>query len=208
MMNDGSSTLTSVEAIVVGASAGGLNAMIKLFSDLPADLPVPILVVQHTRANEESLLAELIGAGTGLKVIEAEDKVEIRPCNIYIAPPNYHLLVEDKSTIALSTEEKVNYSRPSIDLLFESAVRVYRSKLAGIILSGANNDGSKGISMINRAGGITIAQSPESAEFKAMPLAAISTGNVKFILDICKMAQFVKELSFKRIQLQSYNSED
>lgn len=197
-MNDGFPVVNSVEAIVLGASAGGLNAMIGLFSKLPADLPVPILVVQHTRPDEDSLLPELIGAGTRLNVVEAEDKIEIKPGNIYIAPPNYHLLVEDKHTIALSTEERVNYSRPSIDLLFESAVRVYYSKLVGIILTGANDDGSRGISMIARAGGITIAQSPESAEFKVMPQAAINTGNVKFVFDLVTMAQFISELSFKK----------
>lgn len=198
-MNDGFPVVNFVEAIVLGASAGGLNAMIGLFSKLPADLPVPIMVVQHTRPDEDSLLPELIGAGTRLNVVEAEDKIEIKPGNIYIAPPNYHLLVEDKHTIALSTEERVNYSRPSIDLLFESAVRVYLSKLVGIILTGANDDGSRGISMIARAGGITIAQSPKSAEFKVMPQAAINTGDVKFVLDIDKMAKFIIELSFKRI---------
>lgn len=182
---------SNIEAIVVGASAGGLNAMINLFSSLPEDLPVPIFVVQHTRSDENNLLVELISTVTKLKVSEAEDKAEINPGNIYIAPPNYHLLIEDKKTIALSTEAKVNYSRPSIDLLFESATRVFRSKLAGIILSGANNDGSKGISTIAGAGGVTIAQSPESAEFKVMPQSAIDTGNIKYIVDLAKMAEFI-----------------
>jgi two-component system chemotaxis response regulator CheB len=182
---------SNIEAIVVGASAGGLNAMINLFSSLPEDLPVPIFVVQHTRSDENNLLVELISTVTKLKVSEAEDKAEINPGNIYIAPPNYHLLIEDKKTIALSTEAKVNYSRPSIDLLFESATRVFRSKLAGIILSGANNDGSKGISTIAGAGGVTIAQSPESAEFKVMPQSAIDTGNIKYIVDHAKMAEFI-----------------
>lgn len=207
-MNDDVLAQNPVEAIVVGASAGGLQTMMNLFSKLPADLPVPILVVQHTRPDDESLLAELIGRETSLKVIEAEDKIEIKPGYIYIAPPNYHLLVEDKNTIALSTEERVNYSRPSIDLLFESAVRVYLANLIGIILTGANNDGSRGISLIADAGGITIAQSPESAEFKVMPQAAIATGNVKFILNIEEMAKFIIELSFKRVQLQRNYSED
>ncbi|MBK7866612.1 MAG: chemotaxis protein CheB [Ignavibacteriales bacterium] len=202
-MNDGNLTVISVDAIVLGASAGGLKTMINLFSKLPGDLPVPILVVQHTRSDEESLLAELIGAETGLKVIEAEDKMEIKPGCIYIAPPNYHLLVEDKNTIALSTEEKVNYSRPSIDLLFESAVRTYLSNLAGIILTGANDDGAKGISMSAQTGGITIAQSPESAEFKTMPQAAIATGNVKFVLDIDEMAKFISDLSFFKISIST-----
>jgi len=208
MMNDDVSTSTTVEAIVLGASAGGLNAMIELFSKLPADLPVPIFVVQHTRPDEESLLAELIGSGTGLNVVEAEDKIEIKPANIYIAPPNYHLLIEDKKTIALSNDEKVNYSRPSIDLLFESAVRVYQSNLAGVILTGANDDGARGISLIARAGGITIAQSPESAEFKVMPQSAINTGNVKFVMDIIRMSQFLTELVIQRHQNQRLNSKD
>ncbi len=198
-MNDGFPVVNSVEAIVLGASAGGLNAMIGLFSKLPADLPVPILVVQHTRPDEDSQLPELIGNNTALSVSEAEDKTEIKPGNIYIAPSNYHLLVEDKQSVALSNEERVNYSRPSIDLLFESAVRVYQSKLVGIILTGANNDGSRGLSMIANAGGITVAQSPETAEFKVMPQAAINTGNVKFVLDLDGMAEFIKEITFTKI---------
>lgn len=196
-MSNVTSEINIVEAIVVGASAGGLNAMINLFSNLSADLPVPILVVQHIRFDEDSLLPELLGKSTSLRVCEAEDKTEIKPGNIYIAPSNYHMLVEDRHTISLSIDDRVNYSRPSIDLLFESAVRVYQSRLAGIILTGANNDGARGISMIASAGGVTIAQSPESAEFKAMPDAAINTGNVNFILDLVGIAKFINEVMFK-----------
>jgi len=117
-------------------------------------------------------------------------------------------LLRIKKTIALSNDEKVNYSRPSIDLLFESAVRVYQSNLAGVILTGANDDGARGISLIARAGGITIAQSPESAEFKVMPQSAINTGNVKFVMDIIRMSQFLTELVIQRHQNQRLNSKD
>ncbi len=183
---------TSSKVVVIGASAGGLNALISLFSLVSGDFPHPILIVQHTSPYQDSLLPEILGKRAKLKVSEAEDKMEILPGNIYTAPPNYHLLSETPSTLALSSDDKVNYSRPSIDVLFESVALVYGKNATGIILSGANNDGAEGMIRIKEAGGITIAQDPQTAEFPMMPQAAIDTGAIDHILSIEEIAQFLE----------------
>lgn len=190
---------TSSKVVVIGASAGGLNALISLFSLVPGDFPYPILIVQHTSPYQESLLPEILGKRTKLKVFEAEDKMEILPGNIYTAPPNYHLLSETPNTLALSSDDKVNYSRPSIDVLFESAALVYGKNATGIILSGANSDGAEGLLRIKEAGGITIAQDPKTAEFPMMPQSAIDTGAIDYIFTIEEIAHF---LGIKKIAIQ------
>ena len=179
--------------IVIGASAGGLNALILLLSKLPAKFNIPILIVQHTSPYQESLLTDILGKRSVLPVVEAEDKMMISPGLVIVAPPNYHMLVEGDATVSLSTDERVKYSRPSIDVLFESAAWVYGKNSLGIILSGANDDGAKGIKEIKEAGGITLAQNPETAEFPIMPQAAIETGAVDFILTIDEIAAFILE---------------
>ncbi len=171
-----------MKAIVIGASAGGLNALQALISGLPAELPVPVFIVQHSSSSGEHLLPVLLQEVTKMHVFEAEDKTEILPGCCYVAPPNYHLMVENMDYLSLSTDAKVNYSRPSIDVLFESAARVYREELTGIILTGANSDGAKGIVTIAELGGLTIAQDPEKAEFPFMPQSAINTGRIKLVL--------------------------
>lgn len=179
--------------IVIGASAGGLKALISLLSKLPAKFNIPMLIVQHTSPYQESLLSDILGKRSVLPVVEAEDKMIISPGLVIVAPPNYHMLVESDATVSLSTDEKVKYSRPSIDVLFESAAWVYGENTLGIILSGANDDGAKGIKEIKEAGGITLAQNPETAEFALMPQAAIETGAVDFILTIDEIALFIME---------------
>jgi two-component system chemotaxis response regulator CheB len=183
------------EAIVIGASAGGLNAFFNLFEHLPSNFPIPIIVVQHLHPQEDSVLPDLINSKTKLNVKEVVDKEEIHRGFIYFAPPNYHLLIEDKYSFSLTYDEKVNYSRPSIDVLFESASHVWAQNLIGIILTGANGDGAEGIKLVAKAGGTTIAQSPDSSEFPVMPQAAINTGFVQHILTIEQMVDFLINLS-------------
>ncbi len=182
------------KAIVIGVSAGGLRAIIELFKNLPSDYPFPIIVTQHLYPTEDSCLAELLNRITALHVKEASDKEDVKAGNIYLAPPNYHLLVERNETFSLSNDEKVNHSRPSIDVMFESAAYVWGDLLIGIILTGANSDGAKGIKIIKEFGGLTIAQDPEKAEHPAMPLFAINTGAIDKILNLNEINAFLINL--------------
>ncbi|RVT90416.1 chemotaxis protein CheB [Sphingomonas crocodyli] len=162
-----------IEAIVVGASAGAVQALSRLLPNLPATYPLPILVVVHVPP-ERSELATLFGAKCRLRVKDAEDKESIRPGYVYFAPSDYHLLVEDQRTLALSVDEPVLYSRPSVDILFESAADAFGDAVAGIILTGANEDGAAGLAAIANAGGRAIVQQPHEAFASAMPLAALA----------------------------------
>jgi two-component system chemotaxis response regulator CheB len=165
--------------VVIGASAGGLSLLISILEKLPADYPLAVLIVQHRMKEAHSeLLEEVLQARCMMTVKQADEKEKIYGGMVYVAPPDYHLLVERDPTFSLSADEPVHYSRPSIDVLFESVARVYGGSAIGIILTGANSDGASGIGYIYRSGGMTIAQDPGEAEFRAMPLAAIGTGDV------------------------------
>jgi len=182
------------KAIVVGVSAGGFDALKILLSKLPGDFPLSILIVQHLHPIQDVFYIKYFSEMCNLRVKEAEEKENIQSGTIYFAPPNYHLLVEEDRSISLSNEEKVNYSRPSIDVLFESASDVYKSELIGIILTGANDDGAKGISYIENNGGLTIAQDPATAKYPVMPKSAIDTECVDYILPLEDISDFLVEL--------------
>ncbi|HEU4718456.1 MAG TPA: chemotaxis protein CheB, partial [Bacteroidia bacterium] len=154
-MTMGASSL--YDMVVIGASAGGLYALSFLFEALPEDYPVPIAVVQHRSKDQKELLEDVLRHKCLIAVQQAEEKESIRPGVVYIAPPDYHLLIESDRTFSLTSDELVNYSRPSIDVLFESASAVFGARLAGIILTGANADGAAGISALSKRGGMTIA---------------------------------------------------
>jgi two-component system, chemotaxis family, protein-glutamate methylesterase/glutaminase len=158
------------DLVVIGASAGGLAAVCTLLKLLPATFEIPIVVVQH-RAKESLALAEVLQDCTQLRVQEAEDKMPLEPRSVYIAPPDYHLLIDD-GRLALSTEDLVLFSRPSIDVLFDSAADAYGAGVIGIVLTGANSDGSKGLKKIAARGGQAIVQDPETAEIQVMPASA------------------------------------
>jgi two-component system, chemotaxis family, protein-glutamate methylesterase/glutaminase len=162
----------SVELIVIGVSAGGLHAVGTLLGGLQADFPVPIVVVQH-RAKESTALASVLQDATRLSVCEVEDKMPIEPGRVYIAPPDYHVLIED-GHLALSIDAPVTYSRPSIDVLFDSAADQFGDRVVGVVLTGANHDGAAGLRRIVGRGGKALVQSPESAEMSVMPRAAIA----------------------------------
>jgi two-component system chemotaxis response regulator CheB len=174
----------SFEAVVVGASAGGIRALGRLLAPLPSDFPLPIIVVQHLHPNSESYLPKILSAYSALSVKQAEERETIQNSKVYIAPPNYHLLIEEDHSFSLSLEPPVRYARPSIDVMFETAVYAYRDKLIGIILTGANDDGREGVKKIKRAGGYIIVQDPKTAEAEAMPKAAITAATVDKVLDI------------------------
>ena len=185
------------KAIAVGVSAGGMKALMEIFKNLKADFPIPILVTQHLYPLGDSCLAELLTRATLLNVKEASDKEEIKTGCIYLAPPDYHLLVERNGTISLSNEEKVNHSRPSIDVMFESAASAWGPGLIGIILTGANNDGSAGIKIIKEFGGLTIAEDPKTAEHSVMPMFAINTGKIDKVLTLSEINDFLKNLGMR-----------
>lgn len=167
--------------VVIGASLGGLKALVAILSKLPANFPLPVAIVQHrTRENGDSLRATL-QVISNLVLEEPDDKAEIRPGRVYLAPPNYHLLVE-KGHFALSTDSPVEYSRPSIDVLFESAALAYGASLIGVVLTGANRDGARGARVIKDCGGYVIVQDPLTAESPTMPEAALALAEADQVL--------------------------
>lgn len=161
------------QAVVIGGSAGAFDVMRMIVSALPASLACPVIIVIHLPAHSSGLAA-LFGHGTTLRVKQAEDKEPIEPGTIYIAPPSYHLLIESHRAFALSADPPVHFSRPAIDVLFETARDVYGAHLIGILLSGASDDGAAGLQEIHEGGGITIVQAPSSADTPIMPAAALA----------------------------------
>ena len=186
--------LQQVEAVVIGASAGGVQALSALSAALPADLRVPCFVVIHLPRESPSLLPEIFSAHCKRPVGEAQDKESVQAGTVYIAPPDYHLLLDRGPTLALSTDELVHYSRPSIDVLFESAADVYGKGLLGIILTGWNQDGADGLQAVHRAGGLTIVQNPDTAEAPVMPQAALARTPVHYILNLEEIAALLAAL--------------
>lgn len=166
--------MVAYEIVVIGTSWGGLAALRELIGGLPADFAVPVVVVQHRHKQSDNLLTNLLQERTRLCVCEVEDKAPIKQGYIYVAPADYHLLVEH-GFFSLSTEEPVRYSRPSIDVTFVSAADTYADRSAGVVLTGANADGSRGLKRIFQRGGLAIVQRPETAESPAMPLAALAS---------------------------------
>jgi two-component system chemotaxis response regulator CheB len=178
----------SIDAVAIGASAGGVEALSQLLPELPKDFRPAVLVVLHLRPDSPSLLPGLLGARCRLPVIEPNDKDEVADGTIYIAPPGYHMQVDPDGSIALSIDPPVQFSRPSVDVLFESAAHAYGAALLGIVLSGANDDGARGLVAIRRAGGHCWAQDPATAPSDAMPRGAIALGAVHEILTLDVMA--------------------
>lgn len=161
---------------------------------LPADFSLPILIVQHLSPSSDGYMPVFLNKISDIMVKEADEKEKIVPGIVYMAPPNYHLLIEEDETLSLSNESKINYSRPSIDVLFETASYAYGNELIGIILTGANNDGAKGLTEIRNAGGFCICQRPGEAEAEAMPLAAIELASPQKILKIEEIGDFLIQL--------------
>lgn len=188
------------KAIVIGTSAGGLNALSEILSALPSGYRVPLIIVQHRAKDQKTLLEEILQQKCVLPVSQAEEKVQITPGHVFIAPPDYHLLVEEDGTFSLSCDEPVQYSRPSVDVLFETAAEAFGAQLAGIVLTGSGMDGAAGIMAINRKGGITIAQAPEDAAYASMPEAAIKSG-ATYIYTIQKINQFLSAVTYSQDEL-------
>lgn len=183
-----------IRAVAIGASAGGVQALCELLPALPADSHAAVFVVLHLPRDKPSLLVEVFSRKCGLEVREAEDKEPVMPGTVYFAPPNYHLLVDAGPQLALSADDLVCHSRPSIDVLFDSAAEVYREHLLGIILTGANEDGAAGLAAVHEAGGLTVVQQPQTAQSSAMILSALERGPVDLVLDLQGIAGLLKQL--------------
>jgi two-component system, chemotaxis family, protein-glutamate methylesterase/glutaminase len=188
--------LRNYELIVIGCSMGGMNALKAVFGALSREFPLPIIVAQHRYRTSSDSLPAFFRRFVELDVVDAADKQYIRPGAIYFAPADYHLLVE-RGEMSLSVDAAVAYSRPSIDVLFESAADAYTTSLVAVVLTGANADGADGAARIRQRGGLVIAQDPSTAESPAMPQAAISRG-VDRILPLERIGPYLVELSRKR----------
>jgi two-component system, chemotaxis family, protein-glutamate methylesterase/glutaminase len=184
-----------IEAIAIGASAGGVEALTTLLPALPADLPAAVFVVIHLPRERPSLLAEVFRARCTLPVVEALDKEPVRPGHVYIAPPDYHLLLDQGPQLALSVDALQHFSRPSIDVLFESAADVYGPRLLALLLTGANEDGAAGLQSVRRAGGCALVQTPEEAYASAMPAAALRAGPVDGVMPLLQLAHLLSRIS-------------
>ena len=181
--------------VVVGASLGGLRAVSELLHVLPDEVDLPVVLAQHRAADaERDSLESLLRRHTLRPVVEAGDKDRIEPRHVYVAPPDYHLLVEEEGSFALSTGERVQYARPSVDVLFESAADAYGERTIGVVLTGANADGAAGLLAIRDVGGVAIVQDPETAEARQMPDAAIRVTAADAILPVHEMGKFLLEL--------------
>lgn len=183
-----------IDAVVIGASAGGIQGLSTLLPALPAGTRAPIFVVLHLPRDRPSVLAEIFSRKCVLPVREAEDKDPIVPGTVYVAPNNYHMLVDQGPQVSLSADDPVHHSRPSIDVLFESAAEFYRDRLLGIILSGANEDGAQGLAMIKDVGGITVVQSPDTAVAPLMGAAAIKLRPAHWVLAVDEIAAMLRTL--------------
>ncbi len=180
--------------VVIGVSAGGMSTLPNIFKSLPQDFPLPIAVVQHLHPMQNKFYLDYYSANSKLNISEALDKQPILSGNIYFAPPDYHLLIEGNLHFSLSTDDKVNYSRPSIDVLFESAAEAFEHQVIGVLLTGANNDGAKGCKLIRSYDGKVIVQSPEDAEFPYMPQSAINMTQVNIIAPAADITKRILDL--------------
>lgn len=181
------------ELVVIGCSMGGMSALEKIFHVLPAEFALPIVVAQHRYRTSGEALPSFLSRHSKLSVVDATDKQWIHPGHVYLAPADYHLLV-DRGELSLSVDAAVAYSRPSIDVLFESAADAYLAAVVGIVLTGANADGARGAARIKQRGGFVIVQDPRTAESPEMPQAAITAVRVDRILPLDRIGPFLVEL--------------
>jgi two-component system chemotaxis response regulator CheB len=186
---------TKYRMVAIGVSAGGFRALGAVLPQLTKDFDLPVVVVQHTDPHADTFLVDYLNLLCPLKVRQACEKDPIAAGAIYFAPPNYHLLVEHDRTFALSIEAPVNFARPSIDVLFETAADVYGAHLVGVVLTGANSDGSQGLKKIKALGGLTVVQDPATAEAVQMPKSAIVAAKVDYILPLLKIGPFLNRLA-------------
>jgi two-component system chemotaxis response regulator CheB len=182
------------QAVVIGASSGALEALSVILPSLPDQFRLPIMVVVHIPPDKTSILAELFDAKCNLRVIEAEDKEPIQAGTVYFAPPGYHLQVETDKTLSLSNDHPVRFSRPSVDVLFESAADAYGGGLVAIVLTGANEDGANGLKTVVASGGTGVVQDPNEAFSSAMPAAALALCPTASVLSLQEIARYLHRI--------------
>jgi two-component system chemotaxis response regulator CheB len=187
-----------IEAIAIGASAGGVEALSVLLPALPATLRAALFIVVHLPRERPSLLATIFKDRCALAVREAEDKEPVVPGTVYFAPPDYHLLVDAGPCLALSADDLVNYSRPSIDVLFESAADVYGERLMGVVLTGGNSDGTAGLAAIQAAGGTAVVQDPQEAKAPFMVNSALARVRADHVLRLADIASLMCSLAARK----------
>lgn len=192
-MADAEGGVRNIQLIVIGCSLGGMHALQTIFDVLPREFRVPMAVVQHRHKESRGALPAFFRRTAAIEIVDAEDKQPIRPGTAYLAPAGYHLLVE-RGTLHLSVDEPVFYSRPSIDVLFESAADAYGAAVAGVVLTGSNSDGARGSASIKGRGGFLVVQDPEDSEAPEMPRAAIAAARVDRILPLARLGPFLVEL--------------
>ena len=183
-----------VDAVVIGASAGGVEALLALLPALPAGLRAAVFVVLHLPRERPSLLVDIFAPRCAVPVREAQDKEPVAPGTVYFAPPDYHLLLDAGPALALSVDEPVHYSRPSIDVLFQSAADVYGTRLLGLVLTGGNQDGAQGLASVRLAGGLAAVQDPADAQMPLMPESALAAGPVDHLLPLARLASLLATL--------------
>ena len=186
--------VATIEAIVIGASAGGVEALFNILGPLREGFVLPIIVVLHLPDERRSHLAEVFARRVSLPVLEARDKTPVEAGTLYFATPGYHLSVERDRSFSLSLEDRVHYSRPAIDYLFESSADAYGPTLAAVLLTGANQDGARGLSQVKQRGGLTIVQDPEDAQVATMPQAALDILQPDHILTLRGIGRLLVEL--------------
>ncbi|RZI94327.1 MAG: chemotaxis protein CheB [Variovorax sp.] len=187
-------TVPAIEAAVIGASAGGVDALLALLAGLPASWRLPVVAVVHLPEAHKSRLAEVFSARLPIPVRDAEDKAPVEPATLYFASPGYHLSIERDRHFSLSCEPPLHWSRPAIDILMASAADAYGPALAGLLLTGANEDGGAGMARIHRAGGLTAVQDPSEALVSTMPMAAIKSHSPTHILPLRELRELLLQL--------------
>ena len=185
----------SFKALIIGGSAGSFQVIVHILSQLPANFPLPILLSLHRLKHVRNGFLEALSIKSKINIIEPYDKQLIKAGNAYLAPANYHMLVDVDKRIALSISQQVNHSRPSIDLSFQTAADVYTNKLVGVILSGANKDGANGIKKISESGGFTIIQSPKDSQISTMPKSALNLIKPDKVLTVNQISDFINTLN-------------
>ena len=183
-----------LNVVIIGGSAGSLEVLLQVLPKLENIDSIVIILILHRRNSDDTVLEELLRMKSGLKVRQIEDKTGIKAGRVYVAPADYHLLIEHNQSFSLDVSEKVNYSRPSIDVSFESAADVFQTRLTAILLSGANNDGTKGLLAVKNKGGIVIIQSPETADVPFMPEHAIKNLEADYVLTPSAIVEFIARL--------------
>lgn len=187
--------MNKCEALIIGGSAGSLSVLLSVLPELRDELNFPVIIVLHRKPGKDSILTDLLSSKTKLRVKEVEEKEKILNSTVYIAPPNYHLLIEKDRSFSLDASEKVNFSRPSIDVTFESASEVFAENNVCLLLSGANSDGTAGLRKVKENGGMALVQNPESAVAVFMPQNALQSVEIDEVLEVKNMGAFINNLN-------------